>query len=145
MKPVHSFKYLYISLIVFVLDQITKFAVRYYMPNMEIPVIGEFFKLTHVQNSGAAFSMAFIFDLSLPYFSLISSDVILTIFSIMGLPLFFLHLENCYKMNFTIPQRETQAQACSLYQSVCNKPILAVLATGIQLYHHVRVSEYMVR
>jgi signal peptidase II len=55
----YPYNYLYISLIVIILDQISKIAVRYYMPlNHEISVIGNYFKLTHVQNFGAAFSLS---------------------------------------------------------------------------------------
>ncbi|MCL1826568.1 MAG: signal peptidase II, partial [Candidatus Cloacimonetes bacterium] len=54
----YNFSYLYISLYTIVFDQLSKIAVRTYMPDREIPVIGEFFKLTHVQNSGAAFSLS---------------------------------------------------------------------------------------
>ena len=56
------FRFLYISLIILILDQVTKFLARYYSP-YEVSIIGEFFKLHHVQNSGAAFSISFGSDL----------------------------------------------------------------------------------
>jgi len=49
-------KYLYVSLIVFVLDQLTKIIVRYYKP-YEFEVIGKFFRLTHVENDVGAFGL----------------------------------------------------------------------------------------
>ncbi len=51
-------KYLSISVIVILLDQLSKFLVRKYMAWESHSVIGEFVKLTHVQNSGAAFSIS---------------------------------------------------------------------------------------
>ena len=58
-----TFKYLYLALIVILIDQATKIAVRYYMELFqEISVIGDFFKLTHVENTGAAFSIGFSSD-----------------------------------------------------------------------------------
>jgi len=55
----NPFNYIYLSLIIIALDQATKIAVRYKM-NLydEISVIGDFFKLTYVENSGAAFSIS---------------------------------------------------------------------------------------
>ncbi len=52
-------KYLfYLSLPLFVLDQITKWLVRRNIPyDGEIPVIPGFFSLIHASNTGAAFSM----------------------------------------------------------------------------------------
>ena len=51
--------YFGISFFIIALDQITKFAVRYFMPNQSIPIFGKYFSLTHVQNPGAAFSIGF--------------------------------------------------------------------------------------
>ncbi|HOD55003.1 MAG TPA: signal peptidase II [Candidatus Cloacimonadota bacterium] len=52
-------KYLWISLTIIILDQITKLLVRIKMPDNSIEVIGNLFRLTHVQNTGAAFSLSF--------------------------------------------------------------------------------------
>ena len=55
----HPFRFLIITAIIIVLDQVTKILVRHYMSDMSISVIGDFFKLTHVQNPGGAFSLSF--------------------------------------------------------------------------------------
>jgi len=59
MKTKKTLFYLFISFIVIALDQITKFAVRLYMPGQSIPIFGKYFSLTHVENPGAAFSIGF--------------------------------------------------------------------------------------
>ena len=52
--------YLWISVIVILLDQISKFIIKNYLEVGEvIKVTPKFFWLTHVQNSGAAFSISF--------------------------------------------------------------------------------------
>ena len=50
-------KYIYVSLIVFTLDQFTKIAVRHFMAHQSISVIGDFFRLTHVENTAGAFGL----------------------------------------------------------------------------------------
>ncbi|MFR7990959.1 MAG: signal peptidase II [Anaerovoracaceae bacterium] len=51
-------RYYFLGILLVALDQITKAAVRANMfVGESIPVIGEFFQLTHVENSGAAFSI----------------------------------------------------------------------------------------
>ncbi|MBR5867013.1 MAG: signal peptidase II, partial [Spirochaetaceae bacterium] len=43
---------------IILLDQISKWMIRRVLPvGMSVPVLGEFFQLTYVQNRGAAFSM----------------------------------------------------------------------------------------
>ena len=55
-----KFSYLWISIIVILLDQISKFIIKNYLEVGEvIKVTPKFFWLTHVQNSGAAFSISF--------------------------------------------------------------------------------------
>ena len=52
--------YLWISVIVILLDQVSKFIIKNYLEVGEvIKVTPKFFWLTHVQNSGAAFSISF--------------------------------------------------------------------------------------
>jgi signal peptidase II len=52
--------YFVISIILIALDQISKYIVRATMPLYKsIPVWGDFFRLTHVKNLGAAFSLSF--------------------------------------------------------------------------------------
>ncbi|HOE91886.1 MAG TPA: signal peptidase II [Candidatus Cloacimonadota bacterium] len=58
MKKINNFQYLWISLIVIILDQVTKILVRLKMSRQSIEVLGDFFRLTHVQNCGAAFSLS---------------------------------------------------------------------------------------
>ena len=51
-------KYYFFGILLIVLDQITKAAVRAnLLVGESVPVIGAFFQLTHIENSGAAFSM----------------------------------------------------------------------------------------
>lgn len=51
-------KYYIVSLLIVVIDQVSKFIVRSNMKIGEsIAVIGDFFKLTYIENTGAAFSM----------------------------------------------------------------------------------------
>lgn len=54
-----SWKYFLISIIVIIVDQITKYLVRLKMPVYHsIELIGKYFRLTHVENDGAAFSLS---------------------------------------------------------------------------------------
>jgi signal peptidase II len=57
MKKKRQFNYLLISLIIILLDQGSKIAVRHYMPYQSFSVIGEFFYMTHIENPGAAFGL----------------------------------------------------------------------------------------
>lgn len=51
-------KYYLLSVLIIVVDQVTKFLVRTNMKIGEtIAVLGDFFKLTYIENTGAAFSM----------------------------------------------------------------------------------------
>lgn len=59
MAQIKWLKYLWISGIIIILDQLTKVLVRVFMPDMSHSVIGDFFRMTHVQNYGAAFSLSF--------------------------------------------------------------------------------------
>lgn len=59
MKKPLWIKYLWISFCIIIADQITKIMVRSMMSNESFPVMGDFFRMTHVQNFGAAFSMSF--------------------------------------------------------------------------------------
>ncbi len=54
-----SWKYFLISLIIIVIDQISKYLVRLKLPLYEsLEIFGDYFKLTHVENHGAAFSLS---------------------------------------------------------------------------------------
>lgn len=56
--PVICMKYYFLALLIVGADQLSKWAVRSFMEAGEsIRVLGDFFCLTYVQNSGAAFSM----------------------------------------------------------------------------------------
>lgn len=68
-NPYHFLK---ISALIIIFDQISKFIVRHFMLNQSIPVVGDFFRLTHVQNPGAAFSLSF----GSPFFNRIFFSVI---------------------------------------------------------------------
>jgi signal peptidase II len=50
------YKFLIITIIIILLDQVSKYFIMKHLYYESIPVIGEFFRLTHVQNPGAAFS-----------------------------------------------------------------------------------------
>lgn len=55
----HPFVFLLLSVIVVILDQATKLAARHYLTlHQPVSVIGDFFNLTLVQNTGAAFSLS---------------------------------------------------------------------------------------
>ena len=54
-----SWKYFLISLLIIIADQITKLIVRMKMPLYHsIDVFGKYFRITHVENDGAAFSLS---------------------------------------------------------------------------------------
>ena len=52
------FRYLYISLVILMLDQASKYTVWLFMPHSSISVIGDLFRLTHIQNYGALFGFS---------------------------------------------------------------------------------------
>lgn len=53
-------KVYWIALVVIVLDQLTKSAVRSYMElHQSVEVLGNFFRITFIENPGAAFSLSF--------------------------------------------------------------------------------------
>jgi len=54
----YPYKYLTISAVIFALDQITKYVIRTYYKYCEIDVWRSFFRITHVQNPAAAFSLS---------------------------------------------------------------------------------------
>ena len=59
-----NFNYLYLSLLIFALDQATKITVRFKMELYdEISVWGEFFKISYIENTKAAFGNGFESDL----------------------------------------------------------------------------------
>jgi len=54
-----QFQYLWLSALVILLDQLTKIIVKATMPIYKsVEILGNFFMLTHVQNTGAAFSIS---------------------------------------------------------------------------------------
>jgi|WetSurMetagenome_2_1015567.scaffolds.fasta_scaffold248301_2 signal peptidase II len=54
-----NFKWLWLSLSVIILDQISKAIIRHFMTEgQSIPILGKFFMLTYTQNTGAAFSLS---------------------------------------------------------------------------------------
>jgi signal peptidase II len=59
MKKPLWINYLWISFSILFADQLSKILVRSLMPDKSFPVLGEFFRMTHVQNFGAAFSLSF--------------------------------------------------------------------------------------
>ncbi len=59
MKIAEWIKYLWISLVIVILDQVSKLLIRMNIPDNSVEVMGNFFRLTHVQNYGAAFSLSF--------------------------------------------------------------------------------------
>jgi len=80
MKKKRQFNYLLISLIIIILDQCSKFAVRRFMSYESFSVIGEFFYLTHIQNYGAAFGLSpgsfFGFNIGIAIFNRIFLSVV---------------------------------------------------------------------
>jgi len=68
------------SALILVLDQASKFAIRYYFSLHESrPVLGSFFRLTYVENPGMAFSLQFGHSAFLTIFGALASAVILTL------------------------------------------------------------------
>jgi signal peptidase II len=54
-----TWKYFLISVIIIIIDQVSKYLVRLKMPLYHsIEIFGNYFKLTHVENHGAAFSLS---------------------------------------------------------------------------------------
>ncbi len=54
-----NWKYFLISVIVIIVDQLSKYYVRLKVPlNHSIEVIGKYFRIYHVENEGAAFSLS---------------------------------------------------------------------------------------
>lgn len=55
-----KYPYFIISLTLIAIDQISKYIIRLNIPEFHsISVIGNFFRITHLQNTGAAFSLSF--------------------------------------------------------------------------------------
>lgn len=72
---------LIVSLVVFVLDQITKYMIKTSMLLHEsIPVLGDFFRITFVENSGMAFGISFGKNIFFTIFAAIASVAILVYF-----------------------------------------------------------------
>ncbi|HPG41661.1 MAG TPA: signal peptidase II [bacterium] len=72
---------LFISLVVFVLDQITKYMIKTSMLLHEsIPVLGDFFRITFVENTGMAFGISFGKNIFFTIFAAIASVAILVYF-----------------------------------------------------------------
>ncbi len=60
MKNLSHFRFLWLSAVVILLDQISKIIVKLKLPLFESrSIFGELLMLTHVQNTGAAFSISF--------------------------------------------------------------------------------------
>lgn len=75
------FYYLWITLFIILLDQATKLRVRYTMNIGEsLQVIGDFFRLTYVTNTGAAFSFSLGSDAFNRAFFILSSIIAIFIF-----------------------------------------------------------------
>jgi signal peptidase II len=69
---------LWVPLTILVLDQITKFTVKYSMDlHQSIPVLGDFFRLTYVENPGMAFGIQFGDNSFFTVFALFASIAIL--------------------------------------------------------------------
>lgn len=73
-----NLRILWIPLVVLLLDQITKFTVKFSMDlHQSIPVLGDFFRLTYVLNPGMAFGITFGDNQFFTVFALIASIAIL--------------------------------------------------------------------
>ena len=76
-----AYKILWISVAIFVLDQITKYIIKTSMMLYDsLPVFGEFFKITYVENRGMAFGISIGDNMVLTLFAAIASVVILLYF-----------------------------------------------------------------
>ena len=73
-----SYRILSIALAIFILDQGTKWIVKQYMQLHEsIPVLGDFFRLTYVENRGLAFGISISNHVFFTVFAVLASMVIL--------------------------------------------------------------------
>ena len=73
-----TLRILWIPFIVLLLDQITKFTVKFTMDlHQSIPILGNFFKLTYVENPGMAFGISFGNNVFFSVFALVASIAIL--------------------------------------------------------------------
>jgi len=80
LKRKYPYKFLFVSLCIFAFDQLSKYIIRTYFYRCEIPVFGDTFKLTHVQNPAAAFSISLgSDDLNQVFFTSISIILIVII------------------------------------------------------------------
>ncbi len=75
---IKSYRIFWISAVVFALDQATKWVVKTSMRLYEsIPVLGDFFRLTYVENPGMAFGIRISDNIFFTVFAVIASLVIL--------------------------------------------------------------------
>ena len=73
-----QFRILWISLAIFILDQVTKFIIKSSMSlHDSIPVLGNFFRLTYIENTGMAFGISFGHNYFFTVFAFIASIAIL--------------------------------------------------------------------
>ena len=76
-----KFYYLWITVLVILIDQATKLRVRYTMNiGDSISVIGDFFRLTYITNTGAAFSFSFGSDQLNKVIFIIASSLAIILF-----------------------------------------------------------------
>jgi signal peptidase II len=74
----NQFRILFLSLAVLVLDQVSKLVVRSTMSLHEsIPVLGNFFKLTYIENAGMAFGISISNNTFFTMFAVVASITIL--------------------------------------------------------------------
>jgi len=74
----NSYRILWISAAVLFLDQITKYVIKATMNlHYSIPVLGDFFRLTYIENTGMAFGISFGHSSFFTVFAIIASVVIL--------------------------------------------------------------------
>jgi signal peptidase II len=73
-----QYRILYITLIIVVLDQITKLLIKSSMTlNQSIPVLGDFLRFTYIENTGMAFGIQFGEKTFFTLFAIIASILIL--------------------------------------------------------------------
>ncbi len=73
-----SYKILWIALLVYLIDQLSKWIIKSTMQLHEsIPVLGDFFRLTYVENPGMAFGIQISNNVFFTVFAIIASIVIL--------------------------------------------------------------------
>lgn len=101
-----KFRYFYVALLVILLDQGVKFAVKFNMlENQSVQVIGDTFKIHYIENNGAAFGLTVgdIFNSIGIELAPVAAKLILTLFSLMAVILIVYFLRRTSRHRSPLP------------------------------------------